>query len=246
MEKNKNCKEDHSLTIYPVKTQPDTERFNDLHPHLLKPPFLLVMNATTGSFKTTTCANMILRKNFYDVPNEKYFDFFIIISPTIYNCKTSIPLVKYADAIYDEYDDSIIDAIIELQKEDDTEKQHILLLIDDMLGEPMPKIRYLSSRNRHFRISIIVNLQAFKSKGSHPHIRQNASGYFIGGVKSRKEYDKMEEEFAELFGGADNFRKIYLEATSENRYDFLYLDLKNIKAYKNLTTLLWDKWQDDK
>jgi|TARA_Y100000310_G_C20439522_1_gene695381 hypothetical protein len=230
---------DKSLTIYPVKSKPDDRRFKDLHPHLLKPPFLLIMNATTGSFKTTACANLILRENFYNQIEEKYFDFFVIISPTIYNCATSVPLVKYADAIYDQYDDSIIDGLIEIQKEDD-EEQHILLLIDDMLGEPMNRVKYLASRNRHFRISIIISLQSFKSKGTHPILRQNASGYLIGAVKSTKEYIKMEEEFAELFGGKHNFRKIYLDATREP-YSFLNLDLKGIRAYKNYTDLLWQK-----
>jgi len=230
---------DNKLKIYPVKMDKESNRFNDLHPHLLKPPFLLVLNGTTGQFKTTAICNLILRKPFLDQINEKYFDFFVIISPTIYNCKTSKPLLKYADAVYDEYDDGIIDGLIELQKEDD-EEQHILLLIDDMLGEPMPKIRYLSSRYRHFRISMIISLQSFKSKGTHPTLRQNASGYLIGSVKSTKEYIKMEEEFANLFGGKHNFKKIYDEATN-GRYDFLYLNLKKVEAYRTFTTLLWKK-----
>ena len=230
---------DNNLKILPVKMAKESKRFDDIHPHLLKPPFLLILNATTGSFKTTAICNLILRKQFLDQINEKYFDFFVIISPTIYNCKTSKPLLKYADAVYDEYSDDIIDSLIELQKEDE-EDRHLLILIDDMLGEPMPKVKYLASRNRHFRISLIISLQSFKSKGTHPTLRQNASGYLIGQVKSTKEYIKMEEEFANLFGGKKNFKKIYDEAT-KGRYDFLYLNLKKIRAYRCFTTLLWQK-----
>ena len=143
---------------------------------------------TTGQGKSTISANMILRKEFYNQPEEKYFDLFIIISPTIYNDATSKELLKYADAIYDEYDDSIIDQIIELQKEanedDDDEDQHVLLLVDDLLGVKMNKLRYLSTRYRHYKVSVIINLQSYKSKSSHPIMRQNASGYIIGQVLS--------------------------------------------------------------
>ena len=230
---------DNTLKIYPVKSQPDSSRFEGLHNHLLKPPFTLILNNSTGQGKTTTVANLVLREEMYDIPNEKYFDLFIIISPTIYNCKTSVPMIEYADAIYDKYDDSIIDNIIDLQK-DDEDDQHILILIDDCLGVQMNKVRYLVSRNRHLRCSLIISLQAFKSKSSHPIIRANASGYFIGEAKNTKEYEKISDEFSGLFGGKQNFKKLYSEATKE-KYSFLYLDLKNIRAFKNLTNLLWEK-----
>lgn len=232
-------KKNHELTIYPVKSKPDKSRFNDLHPHLLKPSFFLIQNITTGGGKSVIGVNLILRKEFYNQTEEKYFDLFIIISPTIYNCKTSEPLLKYADAVYDEYSDKLIDEIIELQKEDD-EDQHILLLVDDVLGLKMEKLRYLSSRYRHFRISVILNLQSYKSKSSHPILRQNASGYIIGPVKSNLEYNKMSEELSGLFGGPSNFKKLYDKALTK-KYDFLFLNLKQIKAYKNFTTLLWEK-----
>ena len=54
------------LKIYPLKSQPNAKRFKDIHKHLLTPPFLLVINSTTGTGKTTLCSNIILRKNFYD------------------------------------------------------------------------------------------------------------------------------------------------------------------------------------
>ena len=234
-------KTDNTLKIYPVKSKPDKTRFKDLHENLLVPPFFIIQNMTTGQGKTTITCNMILRKEFYNQPEEKYFDLFIIISPTIYNCKTSKPLLEFADAVYDDYSDKIIDDIIDLQKDDNEEdEQHILLLVDDMLGIPMHKLRYLSSRYRHFRISVILNLQSYKSKSSHPIFRQNASGYIIGEVKSNNEYQKMEEELSGLFGGKKNFKKIYDEAT-RGKYNFLYLDLKKVRAFKNFTTLLWEK-----
>lgn len=233
-------KKTDKLKIYPLKSQPNAKRFKDIHKHLLTPPFLLVINSTTGTGKTTLCSNIILRKNFYDQINTKYFDLFVIISPTIYNDKSSKALLEFADAVYDDYDDSIIEDLVQLQKEDETEEQHILLLIDDCVGYNMNKVKYISTRYRHFRISIIISLQAFKTKGTHPTLRQNASGYIIGKVRSFPEYRKMEENFAEQFGGAKVFKKIYDEAV-KGKYNFLFLDIKNGKAYKNFQKLLYSK-----
>ena len=48
------------------------------------------------------------------------------------------------------------------------------------------------------------------------------------------ELDKISLEFSGMFGGDDNFRKIYHKAT-EVRYDFLYLDLQSnpARAFRN-------------
>jgi hypothetical protein len=48
------------------------------------------------------------------------------------------------------------------------------------------------------------------------------------------ELDKISLEFSGMFGGDDNFRKIYHKAT-EQRYDFLYLDLQSnpARAFRN-------------
>ena len=43
------------------------------------------------------------------------------------------------------------------------------------------------------------------------------------------ELDKISAEFSGMFGGDENFRKIYHKAT-EVRYDFLYLDLQSNPA----------------
>lgn len=48
------------------------------------------------------------------------------------------------------------------------------------------------------------------------------------------ELDKISSEYSGMFGGDDNFRKIYNKAT-EQRYDFLYLDLQSnpARAFRN-------------
>jgi ASC-1-like (ASCH) protein len=48
------------------------------------------------------------------------------------------------------------------------------------------------------------------------------------------ELDKISLEFSGMFGGDEKFRKIYAKAT-EQRYDFLYLDLQSnpARAFRN-------------
>ena len=49
----------------------------------------------------------------------------------------------------------------------------------------------------------------------------------------------MAEEYGDVFGGADNWLKIYQMATP-NRYDFLHMDFQSNppKAYRNMETVI--------
>ena len=53
-------------------------------------------------------------------------------------------------------------------------------------------------------------------------------------LQNLSELDKISAEYSGMFGGDDKFRKIYHKAT-EQRYDFLYLDLQSnpARAFRN-------------
>ena len=55
------------------------------------------------------------------------------------------------------------------------------------------------------------------------------------------ELDKISQEYSGMFGGDKNFRKIYAKAT-EQRYDFLYLDLQSnpARAFRNFEEQIAD------
>ena len=55
------------------------------------------------------------------------------------------------------------------------------------------------------------------------------------------ELDKISQEYSGMFGGDKKFREIYAKAT-EQRYDFLYLDLQSnpARAFRNFETQLAD------
>ena len=198
---------------------------------------LLVSPVRTG--KSSVISNILLNDKFYDA--QERFDNTTIISNTIANDITSRFLRKAFDT-FDAYDDHIIDGIVENQKSFDKEDQpEIAVVLDDCLGSIRreAKINHLASRFRHFNIKLlIISSQNFRMCS--PIIRQNATNVIVGSpFPNQKELGKMAEEYGDVFGGADNWLKIYHQATP-NRYDFLHMDFQSNppKAYHNFEKLV--------
>jgi len=231
--------------VIPVRDpDPIKSKNPPLHPHLPQVDgfgggalVLLVSPVRTG--KSTLISNMLLNDHFYDGQNR--FDNTTIISNTIANDITSRFLRKAFDT-HDHYDDSIIDGIVKTQKSYDKEEQpEIAVVLDDCLGSIRreAKINHLCSRFRHFNIKLlIISSQNFRMCS--PIIRQNATNVIVGSpFPNQKELGKMAEEYGDVFGGAENWLKIYNQATP-SRYDFLHMDFQSNppKAYRNFETLI--------
>ena len=217
--------------VIPVRPPtPTKDPHPDLHPHLpqISGPgggacLLMISPVKTG--KSTIISNLLLNKDFYDA--QERFDSTHIISNTIANDVTSRFLKKAFDC-EDQYRDSIIDGIVERQKSFPKEDQpEIAMVIDDCLGsiKREAKLNYLCSRFRHFNIKLlIISAQNFRSCS--PIIRQNATNIIVGSpFPNQKELGKIAEEYGDLFGGAEQWIKLYKHATP-NRYDFIHMDLQ--------------------
>ena len=231
--------------VIPVK-DPEPIKTNNppLHPNLPQCDghgggalVLLVSPVRTG--KSTLISNMLLNDQFYDAQDR--FDNTTIISNTIANDITSRFLRKAFDT-HDHYDDSIVDGIVKTQKAYDKEEQpEIAVVLDDCLGSIRreAKINHLCSRFRHFNIKLlIISSQNFRACS--PIIRQNATNVIVGSpFPNQKELGKMAEEYGDVFGGAENWLKIYNQATP-NRYDFLHMSFQDNppRAYHNFETLI--------
>ena len=218
---------------------PPKEKTKPLHPHLPQPPALLLMISPIRTGKSTIINNMLLNSQFY---GQDIFDEVMCISPTIYNDKTSRFLKKAFDC-YDEYDDAIIDGLIEKQEgfEDPQDRPDVALILDDVIGviRREAKVNHLASRFRHYNIKLLLMSCQNYRKGS-PIIRSNATNMIIGSpFPNMKELGKIAEEIGDQFSGADNFLKIYYTATPE-KYDFLYLDLQSNPplAYRNFDEII--------
>ena len=100
----------------------------------------------------------------------------------------------------------------------------MLVILDDMLGyiKPRSYLAFLCTRYRHFKISLIISSQSFRSIPNV--VRTNASFYIIFSTTNNKEMEKLNEEFDGLF---PNFKTLLKQAT-DKPYQFLYLDLKKL------------------
>jgi len=240
--------------IYPVK-DPEEQYLNKsglppVHPHLPQIEgygggacLLMISPVKTG--KSTIVSNLLLSEQCFDA--QERFDSTHIISNTIANDVTS-RFLKEAFDTYDQYNDSIIDGIVEKQKAYPKEEQpEIAVVIDDCLGsiKREGRINHLASRFRHFNIKLlIISSQNFRAVS--PIIRQNATNVIVGSpFPNRKELLKIGEEYGDLFGGPEKWIALYKKATPD-RYNFIHMDLQSNppKMYRNFDELIAEGERD--
>ena len=235
-------------SVIPVR-DPEVSYLNksglpEVHPHLPQingfgggACVLLVAPIKCG--KSTLISNMLLNSDFYDAQDR--FDSTHIISNTIANDVTS-RFLKEAFDTYDQYNDNIIDGLVERQKTFKKEDQpEIAVIIDDCLGsiKREGRVNHLASRFRHFNIKLlIISSQNFRAVS--PIIRQNATNVIIGSpFPNRKELLKVAEEYGDLFGGPERFIALYKKGTPD-RYNFIHMDLQENPPimYRNFDEVL--------
>tara|TARA_R110000824_G_scaffold384084_1_gene577921 strand:- start:309 stop:974 length:666 start_codon:yes stop_codon:yes gene_type:complete len=194
--------------------------------------------APTKSGKTNLLSNLLLRDDFY----KDVHDNVTIMSNTIESDQTGRFLRQACDC-YTGYSDQILGGLITQQKSfSEEDRPFIGLVFDDILGS-VKRNSYLNSlvtRSRHFGVGLLaISVQSFKALG--PVIRNNCNAFICLNLQNMSELSKISDEYSGMFGGDENFRKIYNKAT-EVRYDFLYLDLQSnpSRAFCCFHTLLAD------
>jgi hypothetical protein len=242
------------LKVLPVKKLPEKgslQTKRKLDPRLpgatedgLYRPALVVIQAPVRSGKSNLVTSMLYQDNLM----RGVFDEIYYISPTVMNDDTTWAIRKDNDVIkiaeHLEEIDLILQSLVEIQKsKSDEERDHTLIVLDDMLGliktAGQSYFSTLCSKYRHWKISMWVCVQNFRSLP--PTCRFNASHYIIFKTNNRKELGKMEEEFEGNFP----FLELYEYATDE-RFQFLYLDLQEVNAYKNFDELIYQKFKGKK
>jgi hypothetical protein len=107
------------------------------------------------------------------------------------------------------------------------DQQRMLIVVDDCVGYMGKALEKLSSKYRHYGISLIVSSQQFRMIP--PTVRTCAGYWVLFRTYNEKEVAKMDEEFSGQFG---KFLQAYRRATEE-KYHFLYIDVNNSRTHQD-------------
>ena len=221
--------------ILPIRDIKEQKRKHKINSRLFQPPFLSILLAPVKSGKSTFISNLLLNKAF---GYGKYFDETYIFSPSILLDKTYWAVRKLADKfninIISDIEDleninEYLQAIIEEQKATDNENSVLIILDDciDFMVKNKSALNALSSRFRHFNISILLTSQHLRKI---PIVaRGNAQYWCIWKLYNFQELKKLEDELGSNF---PNFIEEYNKATKE-KYNFLLVNMKNMTLRKN-------------
>jgi hypothetical protein len=237
-----------SLKIKPVEIDESKYNTAELKPFIF--PSLSVFVGHVASGKSTLLYNLI------KLTEPIFKGNVILISPTILNDPIQQKLVEDDMLLehYDFYSNDLMQHILETIKEDKEEKY--LIVFDDILSmTPKHMTRegrwwnsYISQyrhRPNEGQVSLMFFLQYFKDLS--PVIRSNLSYLGLLGVHSEKHIKQYAEELSAATGGTEeSFYNVYNEAKKGNKFDFLLLDFRKLRAFKNLDKLIYDRDSDFK
>lgn len=202
-------------------------------PHTFLPDpqkcFRLLIFSPSNSGKSNVIKNLITR------PQFGYSDFYkqniFLFSPTIHVDPIWKDLSLPKTHLYDEWDERIVENILAYA----SKHNGAMLVLDDMItssdavngkrGNLLKKIFY---QGRHHKVSIILVSQ--KLKDIPLGMRINSTHIICFDLRNKNE----EEAFLSENNYIDNLPEKYSQATSE-KYNFLYINKENGKAYHNFT-----------
>ena len=238
------------LKILPLKNfSADTAGEIDVYP-LPTVPFCIYIIGRVKAGKSLLWMNLALN------PEFKYKDIFnvkILISSTAFNDKIAKPVIKNFDFVFSDYSEDLLDEIVDMIEQDETDNKYLLVLEDiigsvnfkrtgriDKLTGLITKYRHIGNEKVEGKLSLIIVSQEFKYLNVIA--RQNASGYFLMGVSPQSELKKMSEALS-VFGGSEKkFIELYKES-KKVKFDFMYLSIDYLEVWRNFENKLWS--QDD-
>ena len=240
------------LNIYNVKIS--EEKLGEIDKGSLPaiPHFITVLGRIRSG-KSLIAQNLYLSPRFYG--ND--FDVKILISPTAVNDAQCIHMIDNFDFVFDSYNESLLDEILDMIKNDETNMKYILVLDDaidsnfiqsksgvpDRFSQLITRFRHVGNEFHEGKLSICLLIQYFKFLT--PICRNNSSAMILAGEFPQSELKKVSESFS-YFGGDDKaFMDIYNRSRSHPNncgWDFLYLNTKTLTARRNFSgEVLWSR-----
>lgn len=236
------------LKILPLKNfTAETAGEMDFYP-LPTIPFNIFVIGRVKAGKSLLWLNLALNESF------KYRDAFqvkILISSTAFNDKIVSSVLDNFDFVFNDYSEDLLDEIVDMIEKDETDNKYLLVL-EDIIGNvnfkrtgKIDKLTSLITRYRHIgneevegKLSLIIVSQEFKYLNVIA--RQNASAYFLMGMSPQSELKKMADALS-VFGGSDKkFLELYKES-KKKQFDFLYLSIDHLEAWRNFDEKLWSQ-----
>lgn len=216
-----------SLEIKKIKKPEDENlKLKKLHPMLMKYFTNTLFVAPTNVGKTNLIINLIDRPKFY----KNKFDKIILFSNT-YHSDAIFKSCKSIDEenVYTDYDDDILQEIIDEQEEaiKNEEPINTLIIFDDIIQQINKNKSLLNSlvmRNRHYYITIWITTQKYSRVSQS--IRNNISYYILFGIKNKKEKQFIIDELSNNVNEED-FTKMWDYALDNQNYNFLVISVKD-------------------
>jgi hypothetical protein len=187
-----------------------------------KDAFCSLIVGRRGSGKSSLILKQLLKGGVY----HKQFNLIVIISPTVCLDPKWRKLDPEGIVFFDEYQDSIIDTLIEEQTGECFRKRKVLVIMDDCANERVHKtsksIGRLACNGRHLGISVIFSSQRWVDSATN--IRGNVDQVICFAVTAQREITGM---FG-WFGGTlkrDEFSSLLEEQT---KTPYSYLNIRSV------------------
>ena len=228
------------VKIYKVKDTSE-KHYKDKGNMFNLPMRLLIIGKSHLSGKTNLLTNLLLQDDSKLYKHEFEPENIYIFSGSIDTDKKIQTIIEEKDIpnsnLFDEFDDDILDAVLDNIKEEYMDKPfHSLIILDDMsFGGNLKKKTYgalskLFSNGRHFGASVILTSQKYTDILSGA--RENCSGCIMFKC-TNKSLDTISEEHNFLENKKD-FKKMFRNVTQEP-HSFLVVNYSNPhdKLYMN-------------
>lgn len=235
------------LQIDPIRL--DSKRLGELEPNKILPrvPHLILTIGKVRSGKSVMYNNLYLKPEMFG----NSFDVKVLLSPTAHQDEVNCHLIEDCDFVIDEVNEDVIDELLDMIKTDDTDRKWLFIFDDivgsvtqkkggkpDLLSSLATKYRHIGNDHGEGKLSIMICSQYFKFLT--PTLRNNASAYLLMGHFSQQELKSMAENLSVFGGGEKEFMEIY-KKSKKKPFDFLYLDMGRLKAWRNFENLLFSE-----
>ena len=235
--------------VLPLLKDPDEYDYIDVGENLLKPPFCMGIVGSRFVGKTNLLMTLMMRKFPYYLG---CFSRIILISACLKFDSSTKALCSYIgdENCFEEYDDGIISALMEHQKQMPKHmRESLCIILDDIpaLNLPQNSLAYkISSYARHFNCSLIYINQVLRAGQNSlpPLVRNNLEGLCVFRNSNSKQIQNICEELGH-FGSPHNIEAMYNSVVSGKPYQFLFLNSRNLKCYRNFEEEIWSMYDED-